>query len=126
MIRHARHGALSLAAVLMPGLSAHAATPPIDCHRAATQVERQICASPESVAMDQEVTALYNRGMAKLLGEARHRLAQSQVAYVHKRAGCGWAAHHSAHPGVAVEECVTNTMGERLRTLRAVVDRGGF
>jgi uncharacterized protein len=105
---------------------AHAATPPINCHAARNPVERTICASPEIVALDQEITALYNRGMAKFAGEARHRLAQSQLAYLRRRAGCSWASHHSAHPGPAVDECIRSSMGDRLRGLRNAIDKAGF
>jgi uncharacterized protein YecT (DUF1311 family) len=105
---------------------AQAAAPPVNCRGARTSVDRAICTSPETVALDQEITALYNRGMAKLAGEERHRLALSQVAYLHRRGGCNWASHHSAHPGPAVSECVSGAMGERLRFLRSVVDRGGL
>jgi uncharacterized protein len=105
-------------------VSARAATPSINCRGARSPVDRLICASPETVALDQEITALYNRGMAKFSGDERHRLAQSQLAYLHRRSGCNWASHHSAHPGPAVGECVAGVMGERLHGLRAAVDRG--
>lgn len=102
------------------------AAPALDCRKAATDVDREICGSDELKAMDREIAALYDRGLASFTGEDRHRLAQSQVAFVHRREGCSWAAHHSAHPGVAVEECVRNSMDGRLRTLRSIVDRGRF
>ena len=100
------------------------AAPAIDCRKAGTAVDREICGSDELRAMDREVAALYDRGMAQVSGEERHRLAQSQLAFLRHREGCGWAAHHSAHPGVAVEECVRNAMDARLRRLRAAVDGG--
>ena len=108
-----------------PASFARAATPPINCRGARTPVDRMICASPETVALDQEITALYNRGMARLVGADRHRLAQTQLVYLRRRGGCDWAAHHSAHPGPAVTECVTGAMGDRLHFLRRLVDRGG-
>jgi uncharacterized protein len=103
-----------------------AATPSIHCRGAKSPVERTICASPESLALDQEVTALYNRGLAKFVASDKHRLALSQVAYIHHRGGCAWASHHSSHPGPAVTECVRGAMEERLRALRGIVDHGGY
>jgi uncharacterized protein YecT (DUF1311 family) len=120
--------ALVLASTVLPLLPsiASAASPPIDCRKAASAVDREICGSPEFLAMDREITALYDRGMSQFSGEDRHRLAVSQQTFLRQRAGCGWAAHHSAHPGVAVEECVRNTMDGRVHALRLVVDRGRF
>jgi uncharacterized protein len=104
---------------------ASAATPPIDCKKAKAPVEQTICASREFVAMDRELAALYDRGLAEFSGDERHRLAQSQIAFVKQRSGCAWAAHHSAHPGTAVNECIRDKMEIRLRELRNAVDRGG-
>ncbi len=112
--------------ILFAATATRAAPPSIQCHAAKTSVERTICASPESLALDQEVTALYNRGLAKFMAADKHRLAQSQVAYIRHRDGCAWASHHSAHPGPAVSECVRGSMEERLRALRGIVDRGGY
>lgn len=103
-----------------------AAAPPIDCHKAQGAVDQEICGSSEFRAMDHEVTALYDRGMASFAPNDRHRLAESQLGFLKHRRGCAWAAHHSAHPGVAVEECVRNAMEGRVHALRAAVDRGGY
>ena len=111
---------------VFPILAAGAAAPPIACRKAQTSVEREICGSTELLAMDREIAALYDRGMAQVSGEDRHRLALSQQGFLHRRGGCDWAAHHSAHPGVAIEECVRGTMEGRVRTLREIADRGRF
>jgi uncharacterized protein YecT (DUF1311 family) len=103
-----------------------AATPPINCHAARSVTDRALCGAPEQVAMDREIAALYDRGLAQFDPESRHRLAQSQVAFLKQRAGCAWAAHHSAHPGPAVSECIRGVMEERVRALRSVVDRGSY
>ncbi len=104
----------------------HAATPPIDCHKARSVTDRALCEAPDQVAMDREIAALYDRGLASFDPESRHRLAQSQVAFLKQRNGCAWASHHSAHPGPAVSECIRGVMEERVRGLRSVVDRGGY
>lgn len=114
-------------AVALSFASTHvnAATPPVNCKKAVNPVDRAICASPEFVAMDRELAALYDRGLAELNGDERHRLAQGQVAFLKQRNGCAWAAHHSAHPGPAVNECIRDKMETRLRLLRVTADRSG-
>jgi hypothetical protein len=76
--------------------------------------------------MDRELAALYDRGLADLSGDKRHRLAQDQLAFLKKRNGCAWAAHHSAHPGPAVNECIRDKMEVRLRALRIIADQSGI
>lgn len=119
-------GAATVTALLVVSASAQAAAPPIDCRKAHGAADQSICGSSEFLAMDREVTALYDRGMASFSEADRHRLAESQLGFLKKRRGCEWAAHHSAHPGVAVEECVRGAMEGRVHSLRAAVDRGGF
>ena len=118
-------GACCLAVVAF-GTPAFAASPPLACRAAHDEVDRVICTSPEAFALDGEITALYGRGMATFGDDDRHHLAQSQITYIHKRKGCDWAAHHSAHPGSAIDECVHAMMDERLRSLRRVVDSGRY
>ncbi len=113
---------VSAVALLVAPISSAMATPPLDCRKAETPVERTMCASPEFTAMDREIAALYDRGLAALSGEERHQLAESQVAFIKRRSGCAWAAHHSAHPGPAIGECIRDKMETRLRALRSRVD----
>ncbi len=105
---------------------AMAATPPINCKKASTPVEHAICESPEFVAMDREIAALYDRGLAEFSGDPRHKFAEGQLAFIKQRSGCAWASHHSAHPGPAVNECIRDKMDIRLRALRTTVDHGGL
>lgn len=118
-------GACCLAAVAF-GTAAAAASPPLACRAAHDEVDRVICTSPETLALEGEINALYGRGMATFNADDRHRLAQSQLTYIQKRKGCDWAAHHSAHPGSAIDECVHAMMDDRLRSLRHVVDSGRY
>lgn len=121
----------TLAALFLPACllasadGALAASPPISCGKPAkadTPVERTICASPEFRAMDREIAALYDRSLSVADGEARHRVVLGQQAFLKRRGECGWAAHHSAHPGVAVEECVRAAMEGRVAALREAAD----
>ena len=118
---------LSLTLLFAASASAGAVTtPPVDCRRDKHVVGKTICASPELAAIDKEIAALNDRGMAQFASGDQRRLGQSQVAFFKRRSGCAWASHHSAHPGTAVAECIGAAMEERLHTLRAVVDRGGY
>lgn len=101
-------------------------TPPVDCRRDKHVVGKTICASPELAAIDREIAALHDRGMAQFASGDQRRLAQGQLAFFKRRSGCAWASHQSAHPGTAVAECIGAAMEDRLHTLRAVVDRGGY
>jgi len=100
------------------------ATSPLNCKKAKSPVERTICDSPEFVAMDREIAALYDRGLASLQGAERRRLVDTQVGFIKSRSGCTWASHHSAHPGTAVGECIRDKMETRLRSLRNRVESG--
>ena len=109
---------------VLSGAAVAAGAPPIACRAAHAGVERNICGSAELLAMDREIAALYDRGLAQFTGAERHRLVMSQQSFLRRRGGCDWAAHHSAHPGVAVEECVRGAMEGRVHALRDVADRG--
>ena len=109
----------------MPG-PASAATSALKCRAVRGTIDKTICESPEYLAMDREVGALVDLADARFSPDNRRRLGESQTRYLEKRGGCDWAAHHSAHPGAAVDECLRGVMEARVRTLRAAVDRGGF
>jgi uncharacterized protein len=117
---------LVAAIAITAGGMAQAFAPPIKCQKAKSTVDRAVCESPEYVAMDREIAALYDRGKAQFTPEDRQRLAQSQLGFLKRRNGCAWASHHSAHPGVAVDECIRSVMEDRVKVMRTVVDRGGF
>lgn len=126
MASHGHVGWAGAALMLAMVQVAAAAAPALDCRKARGGVDGEICGSGEFRAMDREVAALYDRGMAAFSPADRQRLAESQAGFLKKRRGCEWAAHHSAHPGVAVEECVRGAMEGRVHALRAAVERGGY
>ena len=100
-------------------------TPTFKCHKPASAVARTICGSSEYVAMDREIAALTDRARAELTPGEESQLAASQSRYLRQRDGCEWAAHNSAHPGTAIDECVRASLEERVRRLRGVVARSG-
>lgn len=97
----------------------------IRCHPARGAVAATICDSPEYLAMDREIAALFDRATAQVSPGDRSLLVKSQAHFLDQREGCGWAAHHSAHPGSAIDECVRASMEGRVRSLRTLVDRAG-
>jgi hypothetical protein len=114
---------LCLLGTATPGLAAKSV---LDCRKDRNAATLVICGSPEYVAMVREIDALTDRARARFAPDDRRRLAQSELAFYRKRQGCAWAAHNSAHPGVAVDECIRASLEGRVRALRIMVDRGGF
>ena len=111
---------------LSVGSAADAATSALKCRAVRGTIDRAICASPEYLAMDHEIGALVDLGDLRFSPEDRRRLEEGQTRYLERRASCQWAAHHSAHPGAAVDECLHGVMEAREKALRGAVDHGGF
>ncbi len=107
-----------------PSLAAQP-TRTFDCKKPRSSVARTICTSPEYVAMDREIAALTDRARAELTSGEQSQLVASTARFVRQRSGCEWAAHNSAHPGTAIDECVRASLEERVRRLRGVVARSG-
>lgn len=101
------------------------ATPTYDCRKPHGSVGETICGSPEYRAMDREIAALTDRARLELTEGEESQLAASTQRFVRQRSGCEWAAHNSAHPGTAIDECVRASLEERVRRLRGVVARTG-
>lgn len=117
---------LLLVALLWPVVAAAApATPPLACRPPHSAVDRAICESSELLAMDREIAALYDRGRALTDPATRARMVRRRGLFLLARENCGWAAHDSAHPGTAVDECIRAAMDARLAALRRFVDAGG-
>lgn len=125
---------LALAAALAAGGAAAAtsrhptaaqATPTFDCRKPQSAVARTICDSLEYRAMDREIAALTDRAKAELTPAELSQLGESTARWLRQRNGCEWAAHNSAHPGTAIDECVRASLEGRVRRLRDVVARTG-
>jgi uncharacterized protein len=80
----------------------------IDCNRAATQIERLICADPNLVALDDEMSYLYSRMRNKSTGSkvAEHLLI-TQREFLWDRDRC---------PSV---NCLYKVYGDRVAYLRS-------
>jgi uncharacterized protein YecT (DUF1311 family) len=118
---------IAVASVVAVASTACAATATIHCRAAHGAVATTICGSPEYLAMDREIAALTDRAISQASSPPdRLNLFRGEAIYLHNRQGCEWAAHHSAHPGAAVDECVRASLEGRVRALRVMVDRGGL
>lgn len=102
-----------------------APTPTFACRAPHGAVAHTLCDSAEYKAMDREIAALTDRAKAQLSRGELSQLAESTARFVRQRSGCGWAAHNSAHPGAAIDECVRASLEGRVRRLRDVVARVG-
>ncbi|SEN86313.1 protein of unknown function [Rhodospirillales bacterium URHD0017] len=79
----------ALAGVFLFGLAATAlAQGPsrLDCAKAATPIERAICAKPELAAIDRKMAAAYAALAGKLTGAAREHLLADQIRWLANRA----------------------------------------
>jgi len=79
----------ALAGIFLFGLAATAlAQGPsrLDCAKAATPIERAICAKPELAAIDRKMAAAYAALAGKLTGAAREHLLADQIRWLANRA----------------------------------------
>src|SRR5260370_153818 len=97
-IRVPRVALFAAALGVLAAVPAWAESPPIDFRLAKTTAEKYICEAPADVAIDREIAALYDRGLAEMSPDERRALVASKRKFLHARDGCAWAMH-SAHPG---------------------------
>jgi len=99
------------AVLLMLGAAASAQTPArVDCSKAATPIERTICAKPELTAVDRKMTAAYAALAGRLTGAAKEHLMADQNRWLANR-----AAACAVEPA-EMEECLETR--DRDRTLQ--------
>ncbi|HSH99150.1 MAG TPA: DUF3298 domain-containing protein [Reyranella sp.] len=103
--------AVAFAALLWPVVAW--SQPSFDCARAATLVERTICAKPELAKADREMAAIYGALAGKLMGAAKDHLLKGQTAWLENRA----KACTGGDPEVT--RCLTSRYNARIATLKA-------
>jgi WD40 repeat protein/uncharacterized protein YecT (DUF1311 family) len=86
------------------------AGPSFDCARAATAVERLICADAGLSALDVDLAKAYRGAAAARAGESRERLVRDQRAWIAARGRCTAAAD--------VRACVETAFRQRLDAMR--------
>jgi uncharacterized protein YecT (DUF1311 family) len=102
--------------------AAPALTPPsFDCSRAATVVEKEICASPEFSSLDSRIAALLTQALTIVSARDAEALRDDQRAWLKDRDDCGSRVHGNP-PGYAdVDACLRRELNAREGLLRVVV-----
>jgi uncharacterized protein YecT (DUF1311 family) len=107
---------LSLCAALMLGASDASA---FDCTKAATAIEKAICANADLMRQDAALAQAYGAARAAVLGEQRKALALSQKRWIETRENiCGNLE------GAELARCVDDETRKRLSLLNAAPESG--
>ena len=99
-----------------------APTPPsFDCSRAATVVEKEICASPEFANLDSRIAALLAQALAIVGARDAEALRGDQRAWLKDRDDCGRRVHGNPPVYADVDVCLRQELNAREGLLRVVV-----
>jgi uncharacterized protein YecT (DUF1311 family) len=99
-----------------------APTPPsFDCSRAATVVEREICANPEFSNLDSRIAALLAQALTIVSARDAEALRGDQRAWVKDRDDCSGRAHGNPPVYADVDACLRRELNTREAFLRVVV-----
>jgi uncharacterized protein YecT (DUF1311 family) len=99
-----------------------APTPPsFDCSRAATVVEKEICASPEFANLDGRIAALLAQALTIVSARDAEALRGDQRAWLKDRDGCGSRVHGNPPVYADVDVCLRQELNGREGLLRVVV-----
>jgi len=99
-------GALLVLGFVVAGASVHAAS--FDCHKAATRIERMICAAPDLNSYDSQLRAAYEGALDRSNHPAD--VKTSQLAWLKRRDACG------------EEKCLSALYSDRIAALSAIDD----
>jgi uncharacterized protein len=90
-----------------------------DCSKAATAVEKAICAAPGLKARDDELSALYAKVKAVSTAGERKMLVVAQKQWILEREeACGGSA------GAELSSCIADKLDERLKLFKVTPDSG--
>jgi uncharacterized protein YecT (DUF1311 family) len=104
---------LVLLSLVSPGVATQGADQPsFDCRRAATAVEKAICADPE-LARDDSV-------LAQLYRDARHHLTEANATKLAANQR-SWLTDRNRRCGAGEHVCLANAYRERLDAFRALL-----
>lgn len=105
-------GALAGAILLaLAGAASAQSVSRIDCAKAATTIERTICAKPDLAAGDRKMAAAYTALAGRLTGAAKEHLAADQVRWLANRAAA------CAIDPAEMEECLESRNRDRTAQL---------
>jgi uncharacterized protein YecT (DUF1311 family) len=101
---------------------APAPTPPsFDCSRAATVVEREICANPEFSNLDNRIAALLAQALTIVSARDAEALRGDQRAWLKDRDDCASRVHGNPPVYADVDICLRQELNAREGLLRVVV-----
>ncbi len=101
---------------------APAPTPPsFDCSRAATVVEKEICANPDFSNLDSRIAALLAQALAIVSVRDAEALRGDQRAWLKDRDDCGGRVHGNPPVYADVDACLRRELNAREGLLRVVV-----
>lgn len=124
-----RVGAFGGAALLcvLSGASAQAAS--FDCKRAATDIEKEICALPELSTLDGKIAQLYAAALTVLKQANPSQVApfqKDQRAWLTTRNDCYDMIHGDPAIWADVNVCLNQTMTARVAALQKIIAAKSF
>jgi uncharacterized protein YecT (DUF1311 family) len=97
------------------------AKPSFDCGRAATIVEKEICAIPEFADLDSRIGTLFNQALTIVSARDAEALRADQRVWIKERDECGNRIHGNPPIYADVYVCLRDQLNRREGLLRVVV-----
>jgi uncharacterized protein YecT (DUF1311 family) len=97
------------------------AAPSFDCSRAATVVEKEICATPEFANLDSRIAALLAQALTVVSARDAEALRGDQRAWQKDRDDCGNRVRGNSSNHADVDACLRQELNMREGLLRVVV-----
>jgi uncharacterized protein YecT (DUF1311 family) len=94
--------------------------PSFDCSRAATVVQKEICANPDFANLDSRIAALLAQALTIVSARDAEALRGDQRAWERDRDDCGGRAHGPSN-NADVDSCLRRELNMREGLLRVVV-----
>jgi uncharacterized protein YecT (DUF1311 family) len=95
--------------------------PSFDCSRAATVVEKEICATPEFSSLDNRIAALVAQALTIVSARDAEALRGDQRAWLKDRDDCGGRTRGNSPAYTDVDACLRRELNAREGLLRVVV-----
>jgi uncharacterized protein YecT (DUF1311 family) len=97
------------------------AAPSFDCNRAASVVEKEICAIAEFADLDSRIATLFSQAQTIVSARDAEALRADQRVWLRERDGCGNLIHGNPPVYIDVYACLRDQLNLREGLLRVVV-----
>jgi uncharacterized protein YecT (DUF1311 family) len=97
------------------------AAPSFDCNRAASVVEKEICAISEFADLDSRIATLFSQAQTIVSARDAEALRADQRVWLRERDGCGNLIHGNPPVYIDVYACLRDQLNRREGLLRVVV-----